>query len=42
MFFKIATKTGQIVFVDLTRTTLRQINGEYFINFCGLPRKREL
>ena len=29
-------------FVDLTPTTYCQIDGEYFVNICGLLRKHEL
>jgi hypothetical protein len=39
MFSKKATKVDEI---DLTVTTYCQIDGEDFVNFCGLLRKREL
>ena len=42
MFSKKATKIDEIFTVDLTVTTYCQINGEDFVNFCGLLRKREL
>ena len=42
MFSKKATKIDKIFTVDLTVTTYCQIDGEDFINFCGLLRKREL
>ena len=42
MFSKKATKIDEIFTIDLTFTTKRQIDGEYFINFCGLLRKHEL
>ena len=42
MFSKKATKIGEILTVDLTVTTYCQIDGEDFVNFCGLLRKREL
>ena len=42
MFSKKATKIDQIFIVDLTLTTRCQIDGEGFINFCGLLRKHEL
>ena len=37
-----ATKFDKIFTVDLTLTTYCQINGEDFVNFCGLLRKHEL
>ena len=40
MFFKKATKIDEIRY--LTVTTYCQIDGEYFVNFCGFLRKREL
>ena len=42
MFSKKATKINEIFTVDLTITTYCQIDGEDFVNFCGLFRKREL
>ena len=42
MFSKKVTKIDKIFNVDLTVTTCCQIDGEYFVNFCGLLRKREL
>ena len=42
MFSKKATKIDKIFTVDLTVTTYCQIDGEDFVNFCGLLRKREL
>ena len=42
MFSKKATKFDKIFTVDLTLTTYRQIDGEDFVNFCGLLRKYEL
>ena len=36
MFSKKATKMDEIFTVDLTVTTYCQIDGEIFINFCGL------
>ena len=42
IFSKKATKIDKIFTIDLTLTTQRQIDGEDFINFCGLPRKHEL
>ena len=41
IFSKKATKIDKIFTVDLMHTTYRQINGEDFINFCGLPREHE-
>ena len=41
MFSKKATKIDEIFTVDLTLTT-SQIDGEDFVNFCGLLRKHEL
>ena len=41
IFSKKATKFDEIFTVDLTFTTLRQINSEDFINFCGLLREHE-
>ena len=42
MLSKKATKIDEILTVDLTVTTYCQIDGEDFVNFCGLLRKREL
>ena len=42
MFSKKATKFDKIFTVDLTLTTYCQIDGENFVNFCGLLRKHEL
>ena len=42
IFSKKATKIDEIFTVDLTVTTYCQIDGEDFLNFCGLLRKREL
>ena len=42
MFSKKATSIDKIFSVDLTVTTYCQIDGEDFVNFCGLLRKREL
>ena len=42
MFSKKATKIDKIFDVDLTVTTHCQIDGEDFLNFCDLLRKREL
>ena len=42
MFSKKATKIDKIFTVDLMLTTKRQINGENFVNFCSLLRKRKL
>ena len=42
MFSKKATKIDKIFTVYLTVTTYCQIDGEDFVNFCGLLRKREL
>ena len=42
MFSKKVTKIDKIFNVDLTVTTCCQIDGEDFVNFCGLLRKREL
>ena len=38
----VSTKNDEIFTVDLTLTTYCQIDGEDFINFCGLLRKHEL
>ena len=42
MSSKKATKIEEIFTVNLTVTTYCQIDGEDFVNFCGLLRKREL
>ena len=42
MFFKKATKIDEIFTVDLTLCSNCQIDGDDFVNFCGLPRKHEL
>ena len=42
VFSKKATKIDKIFTLDLTLTTQCQIDGEDFINFCGLLRKHEL
>ena len=42
MFSKKATKIDTIFTVNLTVCSNRQIDGEDFINFCGLLRKRKL
>ena len=42
MFSKKATKIDEIFTVNLMVTTYCQIDGEDFVNFCGLLRKREL
>ena len=42
VFCKKATKSDKIFTVDLTLTTYCQIDGEDFVNFCGLLRKHEL
>ena len=42
MFSKKATKVDEIFTVDLTLCSNCQINGEDFVNFCGLLRKHEL
>ena len=41
-FSKKATKIDQIFTGDLTLCSKCQIDGEYFVNFCGLLRKHEL
>ena len=35
-------RIDKIFTIDLMLTTYRQIDGENFIKFCGLPRKHEL
>ena len=42
MFSKKATKIDEIFTVDLTLCSKCQIDGEDFVNFCGLLRKHEL
>ena len=42
MFSKKATKFDKIFTVDLTLTKYCQIDGEDFVNFCGLLRKYKL
>ena len=42
VFSKKATKINEIFTIDLTLTTQCQIEGEDFVNFCGLLRKHEL
>ena len=42
MFSKKATKFDKIFAVDLTLFGKRQIDGEDFLNFCGLLRKHKL
>ena len=42
VFSKKGTKFDKIFTVDLTLTTYCQIDGEDFVNFCGLLRKHEL
>ena len=42
MFSKKVTQIDKIFNVDLTVATYCQIDGEDFVNFCGLLRKREL
>ena len=42
MFSKKATKIYEIFTVDLTLCSKCQIDGEDFVNFCGLLRKHEL
>jgi hypothetical protein len=42
MFSKKAKKIEKIFTVDLTLCSKCQINGEDFVNFCGLLRKYEL
>ena len=42
MFSKKATKIDKIFTADLTLCSTCQIDGEDFINFCGLLRKHEL
>ena len=42
VFSKQVTKINKIFTVDLTLTTQCPIDGEDFVNFCGLLRKHEL
>ena len=42
MFSKKATKIDEILTVNLTLCSKCQIDGEDFVNFCGLLRKHEL
>ena len=42
MLSKKATKIDEIFTVDLTLCSKCQIDGEAFVNFCGLLRKHEL
>ena len=42
MFSKKATKFDKIFTADLTLCSKNQIDGEDFVNFCGLLRKHEL
>ena len=42
IFSKKATKIDKIYTIDLTLTTQRQIDGNDFVNFCGLLRKHKL
>ena len=42
MFSKKATKFDKIFTVDLTLCSKCQIDGEEFVNFCGLLGKYEL
>ena len=42
MFSMKATKNDEIFTVNLTVATYCQIDGEDFVNFCGLLRKCEL
>ena len=42
VFSKKATKFDKIFTVDLTLTTYCQIDGEDFVNLCGLLRKHKL
>ena len=41
MFSEKATKFNEIFNVDLTLCSKCQIDGEDFVNFCGLLRKHE-
>ena len=42
LFSKKAKKNDEIFTVDLTLFSKCQIDGEDFVNFCGLLRKHEL
>ena len=42
MFSKKATKVDKIFTIDLKLCSKFQIDGEDFVNFCGLLRKHEL
>ena len=42
LFFWNQKMSDEIFTVDLTVNTYCQIDGEDFVNFCGLLRKREL
>ena len=42
MFSKQATKIDKLFTVDLTLCSKCQIDGEDFVNFCGLLRKYKL
>ena len=42
MFSKKATKIDKILTVDLTLCSKYQMDGEDFVNFCGLLRKHKL
>ena len=42
MFSKKATKIDEIFTVNLTLGTMRQIDGEDLVSFCGFLRKYEL
>ena len=42
VFSKKSTKIDEIFTVDLTLCSKCQIDGEDFVNFCGLLRKHEL
>ena len=42
VFSKKATKIDEIFTVDLTLCSKCQIDGEDFLNFCGILRKHEL
>ena len=42
LFSKKATKIDKIFTFDLTLGSKCQIDGEDFVNFCGLLRKHEL
>ena len=42
MFSQKATKIDEIFTVDLTLATKCQIDGEDFVNLCGLLRKPEV